>query len=188
MVPMESADAEVLRRGVYCVSFTLLGPLWRHTSSTIDFGHSWACWCKHESIVPVINCISILFQWSIGTGWPLHSPDLPSETFLQEEVLIVFLEDDMSSTPMTRSSIEGQSIGQPCYLDVGKMGLENSFSVGVQGLLQIVGYRSWIMKEKAQDKSSPGSTFISYLALENLSSLCSSQDKPSLLKSQSVLW
>lgn len=61
----------------------------------------------------------------------------------------------MSSVPITRSSIQGESIEQSCYLDVGKLGFENSFSVGVQGLLQIVGSGSWILKEKAQEKSSP---------------------------------
>lgn len=74
----------------------------------------------------------------------------------------------MSSVPMTRSSIQGKSIEQPCYLDVGKIGFDNSFSVDVQGLLQIVGSRSWMFKEKAQEKSSSGSTFISYLALDPL--------------------
>lgn len=66
------------------------------------------------------------------TGWPLHSSDLPTETFLQE-VRIVFLGDDMSSIPMTRSSIQGKSIGQPCYLDVGRTGFENSFFWGCPG-------------------------------------------------------
>lgn len=76
--------------------------------------------------------------------------------------------DDTSSIPMTRSSVQGKSIEQPCYLDEGKMGFENHFSVGVQGLPQIVGSRSWILKEKAQEKSSPGSTFISCLVLDPL--------------------
>lgn len=187
VVPRESADAWIPRRGVYCVSFTLLGPLWRHSSTTIGFGHSWGCWCKHESIIPVIHWILILFQWSVGTGWPWDSPDLLSETFLQAEVLIIFLGDDLCSIPMTRSSIQGASTEQPCYLDVGKMRFENSFCMGVQGLLQIVGSRSWILK-KTQEKSFPGSTFISCLVLGTLSSLCSAQDKSSLLKSQSLLW